>query len=317
MSLRCAVTGSGGQLGRCLVRRLEEGVGGRLAAAYSHAELDIADEEAALRALGGLSGGPPEVLLNAAAYNAVDACEDEGAADARAINARAPGGLARVCESLGTRLVHVSTDYVFPGDAKSPIPEDAAVGPRTAYGRSKLDGEQAVALASPRALIVRTSWVFGPGRNFVGAILRQGRLRRCGEAQGPLRVVDDQRGYPTYADDLAEGLLALSAALPAGEGGVFHLSNGPDAADDAEITWWDFARAVLDAQGFGDLEIDRIATAESGARAPRPAYSVLSCEKAAALGVRLRSWREALAAFFRSPDLATTRELSDPQAPRA
>lgn len=319
MGLRYLVTGAGGQLGRCLVRVLggDAAGGERLAGALARADLDIADPTAVRRAMETLPEGPPDVLVNAAAYNQVDACEGPGAEEARRVNTLAPGLLADQCKAFGVRLVHVSTDYVFPGDATVPIPEDAATGPRTAYGRSKLAGEQAVRERSDRALVVRTSWVFGPGRNFVGAILRQARLRRCGEAQGPLRVVDDQLGLPTYAADLALGIRDLVAAVGEGPGGVYHLSNGPDARDGGAISWWDFARAILDAQGFEDLEIDRISTAESGARAPRPAYSVLGCEKAAALGVRLRSWREALVAFLASPDLAVTRELSDPQAPRA
>ncbi len=310
MGLRYAVTGSRGQLGRCLTRMQGEQ---RLAGSFARADLDICDGAAVEAALAGLPGGPPDVLVNAAAYNQVDACEAEGAEEAQRVNADAPGALARACDAVGARLVHVSTDYVFPGDARSPIPEDASPGPKTAYGRSKLRGEEQVRQASPRALIVRTSWVFGPGRNFVGAILRQARLRDTGEVAGPLRVVDDQRGFPTYASDLAAGILALVAAIGDQPGGVFHLCNGPADPADAPISWWDFARAILDRRGHEDLVIERISSAESGARAPRPAYSVLGCEKAAALGVNLRSWREALDAYLASPDLAITLELQDPQ----
>ena len=322
MGLRYVVTGSRGQLGRCLVRALERGrapAGARLLAAFSHDELDVSDADAVARALSALPGAAPDLLVNAAAYNRVDACEEEGAADAQRINSLAPGILARACETLGTRLVHVSTDYVFPGGADAPIPEDAIPGPRTAYGRTKLLGERAVAEVSRRALVVRTSWVFGPGLNFIGAILRQARLRRSGEVSGPLRVVDDQRGFPTYSDDLAMGILGLCAALGEGPGaserpgGVYHLCNGPDPGDPGPISWWDFARALLDLQGYDAIEIDRISTADSGARAPRPAYSVMGCEKAAGFGVRLRSWRDALDAYLASDDLATTLELQDPQ----
>ena len=318
IGLRYVVTGSRGQLGRCLVRRLGLATGAVLAGEFARDRLDVSDAGAVADALAMLPGGPPDVLLNAAAFNQVDSCEGDGSDDARRVNAEAPGILARAAEGVGARLVHVSTDYVFPGDATSPIPEDAAPGPRTAYGRSKLAGEVAALEASPRSLVVRTSWVFGPGRNFVGAILRQARLRREGEVEGPLRVVDDQRGYPTYADDLAMGILELAQAVEPGTdstgGGIYHLCNGPDPADDGPITWWDFARSLLDARGFGDLQIDRISTEESGARAPRPAYSVLGCDRALALGVRLRSWRQALDAYLGSPDLTTTLELQDPSA---
>jgi dTDP-4-dehydrorhamnose reductase len=315
MSLRYVVTGSRGQLGRSFVRGLTEDGDDSLVAAFSHEELDISDRDAVASALGGLGSGkgdPPDVLVNAAAYNLVDLCESDGLADAERVNGEAPGILAEACERLGTRFVHVSTDYVLAGDATTPVPEDATPSPRSAYGRSKLLGEQNVQSASAQAMIVRTSWVFGPGKNFVGAILRQGRLRREGELEGPLRVVDDQRGCPTYSADLADGIRRLVAATSRGQGhgGVYHLSNVPDPKDDDAPTWWDFARAILDARGYADLEIDRMTTDEIGAPAPRPAYSVLDGGRAASLGVGLRSWRDALDAYLASDDLDVTLEAA-------
>ena len=315
MALRYVVTGSQGQLGRSLIRSLRESAGCAdvLVAALSHADLDIADADAVARALDGWVD-PPDVLVNAAAYNQVDRCEDEDQRDAMRVNGQGPGILATACERVGTRFVHVSSDYVFAGDATSPVPEDAPTVPRTAYGRSKLRGEQNVQEASAEAMIVRTSWVFGPGKNFVGAILRQGRLRRTGEVQGPLRVVDDQRGCPTYSADLADGIRQLVSLTRKGEGhgGPYHMSNAPDPGDGEAPTWWDFARAILDTNDCADLEIDRVTTADIAAAAPRPAYSVLGCARAAGLGVRLQSWRAALAAYLASPDLRTTLELTDP-----
>ena len=161
------------------------------------------------------------------------------------------------------------------------------------YGRTKLEGERAVLGVSDRFLVVRTSWLFGPGRNFVGAILEQAaRIRREG-VRTPLRVVDDQVGAPTYAADLAEGLVAL---LSKGRSGVYHLTNAETA------TWWDLARAALDESGFADLEIERIATEALKLPAPRPRYSLLDVSKAARDGVVLRSWRAALSAYLRSSD---------------
>lgn len=319
MGLRYVVTGSHGQLGRCLVRSLtdEASAGGDvLARAFARSELDIGDPDAISSALDALDGGPPDVLVNAAAYNQVDRCESDGWPEAERVNGEAPGLLARACEELGARLVHVSTDYVLSGEGHGAIAEDADPAPRTAYGRSKLLGERRVQEASAEAIIVRTSWVFGPGRNFVGAILRQGRLRRSGEAEGPLRVVDDQRGCPTYAADLAEGIRRLASVTGpgAGQGGIYHLANAADPGDDDAPTWWDFARAILDGAGYGDLAIERVTSAEMVARAPRPAYSVLDCGRAASLGLRLRSWREALADYLDSPDVVATRALQDPQA---
>lgn len=309
MGVRYVVTGSMGQLGRCLVRGIRESAAGdQLVAAPSHLELDIADPEAVARAFDGWSGGAPDVLVNAAAYNQVDRCESDGAEAAMRVNGAGPGILAGVCQAAGTRLVHVSTDYVFSGDAQSPVPEDAMPSPRSVYGQSKLEGERRVREASPEAMIVRTSWVFGPGKNFVGAILRQGRLRRTGEAEGPLRVVDDQRGCPTYAADLADALRCL--VIAAAPGGVYHWQNATDPKDDEAPTWWDFARAILDGAGYSDLEIARITTEDIAAPAPRPAYSVLGCERAVSLGAHRRSWREALAAYLASPDLTTTLEMT-------
>jgi len=318
MALRYAITGSKGQLGRSLVRSLS-GPGSRaggdvLVAALGHADLDIADPDAVARAFRGWEAAPPDVLVNAAAYNQVDRCEGEGREEAERVNGQAPGILAEACRRAGVRFVHVSTDYVFPGDAAAPVAEDATPAPGSAYGRSKRRGEENALAAWYETLVVRTSWVFGPGRNFVGAILRQGRLRRTGEAEGPLRVVDDQRGCPTYSADLASGIRGLASVTRIGEGqgGFYHLSNAPDPADPGAPTWWDFARAILDARGYGDLEILRVTTADFAAPAPRPAYSVLDCGRAAALGVVLPSWRAALATYLASDDLDATLEASDP-----
>jgi dTDP-4-dehydrorhamnose reductase len=303
------------------VRKLE-GAGERgdvLVRAFPRANLDIGDPEAVSRIFDELPGGPPDVLVNAAAYNQVDLSESDGRAEADRINGEGPRLLAEASYAAGVRLVHVSTDYVLEGVGPTPLSEDSPPSPRTAYGRSKLRGEEQVRKTSVEAMIVRTSWVFGPGRNFVGAMLRQARLRREEEVEGPLRVVDDQRGCPTYAADLAGGILDLAdaASVGSGDGGVYHLCNAPDPADDDAPTWWDFARAILDARGFEDIPIDRATTADFAAPAPRPAFSVLGCDRAAGRGVRLRSWREALAAYLDSPDLEVTRRLNDPDSDRS
>jgi dTDP-4-dehydrorhamnose reductase len=273
------------------VRQLGFAPGEELLAAVDLPELDVAEPAAVQGLLAGLAA-PPDVLVNAAAYTHVDRCEREPEAAWRA-NARAPGVLAEACRRVGARLVHISTDYVFAGDARRPYREDDPPAPRSAYGRSKLAGEEGVRALCPECLVVRTSWVFGRGRNFVAAILAQAQARRRGEASGPLRVVDDQHGRPTYAEDLAEGLRRL---LEKDARGLYHLAGGGVA------TWWDVARASLDASGFGDLEVERIRTGDLQQGAPRPAWSVLDCAKAEALGIRLRDWREALHAYLGSPD---------------
>ena len=283
--MRWVVTGSQGQLGRALVARLEDA--GEAVVALGHGALDIGDPEAVKRFFDA-QAATPDVVANAAAFTHVDRCESQSD-EARRVNAVAPGLLAEACRGSGSRFIHVSTDYVFPGDAARPYREDDPVAPRSAYGRTKLEGEERVRAADPDALVVRTSWVFGHGRNFLGAILDQARLRRRGEAEGPLRVVDDQRGRPTYAVDLAEALTRLVGREARG---LYHVANREEAS------WWDLARACLDASGYEDIDIDRIATDSLDLPAPRPAWSVLDCSRAEALGVGLRPWREALAAYL-------------------
>ncbi len=313
--MRWLITGSGGQLGRSLVDALEARQGETVAAAFDHSHCDIAEPGSLARLLEAGSAGEPDILVNAAAYTAVDRCESETELAWR-VNAEAPGWLAEDCRAAGLDYVHVSTDYVFSGAADEPYPETAPVEPRTAYGRSKAEGEVRVLKTLPGALIVRTSWVFGPGKNFVGAILRQAQRRAQGLESGPLRVVSDQQGSPTYSADLAEAILDLaglafgagsadgggrpSASGAAGESeenrgdmsGVFHLAGGGVA------TWFEFARAILDLSGHGDLDLEPLATPDLDLPAERPLWSVLGCERARALGIGLRPWREALAAYL-------------------
>ena len=256
-------------------------------------EVDIADA-AALADFLGAEGPTPRVVANAAAFTQVDRCEQEPELAGR-VNHEGPAVLAEACKRIGARLVHVSTDYVFPGDGSEPYRETDPPGPHSAYGRTKLAGEQAVFEALPEALVVRTSWVFGRGRNFIAAILDQARQRRSATAEGPLRVVDDQIGRPTYAVDLAEGIWQL---VEAGASGLYHLSNADQG------TWWDLGRFCLDEAGHGDLVVERIRTGDLDLPADRPAWSVLDCSKAEAMGVAMRPWRDAVRAYLRSEDLA-------------
>ena len=146
---------------------------------------------------------------------------------------------------------------------------------------------------SPDSLIVRTSWLYGRGRNFIAAILVQAHERRAGRANGPLRVVDDQYGRPTYARDLADAIVSL---VEHGAGGLYHVANRGVAS------WWELARASLDEAGYEDLSVERIRTDELTLDAPRPMRSVLDCSKAEALGVVMRDWREAVSAYLASPE---------------
>ena len=201
------VTGSRGQLGSALLEQFARD--GADADGADIDDFDVADERAVRDRIARLPR--PLVWVNGAGFTQVDRCEREPEL-ARRANSHAPAVLARACAEAGARFVHVSTDYVFTGDAKRPYREDDPTGPRSVYGSTKLAGDLAVLAASPEFLVVRTSWVFGKGRNFIAAVLDQAAQRRAGTASGPLRVVDDQIGRPTYAVDLAEAIARLVSA---------------------------------------------------------------------------------------------------------
>ncbi len=307
---RIGVLGAGGQLGRCLVRQIEAAPDLALTFALTRHELDLSQAESLSAGIAALLDRPaserPEVVINAAAYTKVDLCESEQAL-AYQTNALAPAEWSRQLRPLGIRFIHVSTDYVFPGDGVRPYREDDPTEPRTVYGASKRAGEIAVLGSDPEALVVRTSWVFGPGRNFVVAILEQAAKRRAGEAEGPLRVVDDQRGSPTSAEDLAFALLAIARQEPSQwGGGLLHLRNA------GETTWFGFAREILDQAGFGDIEIEPVPSSTFETAARRPAYSVLDCSWAENKGIAMPHFRDALSRYLAGPDRPDVLASSDP-----
>jgi len=277
---RWLVTGAGGQLGRTVLALAS--AHGIHAQGARHAELDVADPEAVKSAL---ERARPDVVLNCAAFTAVDRCESEPEAAERA-NARAPAVLAAACAG-GPLLVQLSTDYVFDGRACTPIPEDAPTAPASAYGRTKLAGERAVAAAGGEHLIVRTQWVFGPGGNFVRTILR------AASQGGPLRVVEDQLGRPTWTTVLAG---AIFRAVEVGARGPLHI------ACEGTASFFDFARAVVDEGARRGLharvEVHAIPTREMPRPAARPHYGVLGLERARELGLVLPHWREALDGYL-------------------
>jgi dTDP-4-dehydrorhamnose reductase len=302
--IRIGVLGAAGQVGRCLVRAIEAASDLDLGFALSRAQCDLAETTDIDAWLERPPDAAVDVVINAAAFTKVDACESQVAL-ARQMNATMPGAWARATRARGIRFVQISTDYVFPGDGKRPYREDDPTGPRCVYGETKREGERLVLAADPTALVVRTSWVFGPGRNFVLAILDQAAKRRKGEVAGPLKVVDDQSGCPTAAADLADGLLALcrigmgsQRAVPA-VSGLLHLCNA------GITTWFGFARAILDQAGYPEIGIDPVPTGAFPTAAPRPAYSVLDCSRARGLGVALRPWTQALAGYLAGPDRPT------------
>jgi dTDP-4-dehydrorhamnose reductase len=275
--VRALVAGARGQLGQALCRLL----GARLVWAGGAEELDVRDAAAVRRLVREVR---PDVVLNASAYNKVDGAETEPGL-ALAVNAEGPLHLARAAREAGALVVHVSSDYVFDGRAAEPYTEADAPNPIGAYGVSKLAGELLVASVTPDHLLVRTSAVFGAGGSrakggsFVDRILARAR---AGE---PLRVVADQVFSPTYAPDLARGLLAL---VEAGARGLVHLTN------QGSCTWHEMATEALDIAGLR-VPVEAIRAEELGAPARRPAYSVLANARYLSLGLTpLRPWREAL-----------------------
>jgi dTDP-4-dehydrorhamnose reductase len=253
--MRWLVTGAGGQLGTHLLELLDRAD----VVAVTRADLDITDAEA-VDAL--VRDASPDVVVNAAAYTAVDAAE-QAEADAFAGNELGPRLLAEALARHGGRLVHVSTDYVFAGDASRPYEPDDPPGPRTVYGRSKLAGEQAVRAALPDSHVVRTAWVYGgPSANFVDTMIKLEQSRET------VDVVSDQIGSPTWVRDLAGALVALgSAGVP---GGVLHYVNAGQAS------WFDLAREVFRLVGADPARVHPVSSAQFPRPAPRPAWSVLS-----------------------------------------
>ncbi|MFB1043129.1 dTDP-4-dehydrorhamnose reductase [Streptomyces chrestomyceticus] len=278
---RWLITGASGMLGREVSRMLA--ADGACALPLDRRTLDLTDTRAVESALRRVR---PAVVVNCAAYTDVDGAETHEE-QAHRINADAVRGLARACAATGTRLLHVSTDYVFSGDATTPYTEGAPTGPRTAYGRSKLAGEQAVLAELPHTgTVVRTAWLYGAhGRNFVHTMAERA-VRGA-----TVDVVDDQTGQPTPARDVAGRLLALGRG-PA-RPGVFHATTG------GTTTWYGLAREVFRLAG---ADPDRVRPTDSttlNRPARRPAWSVLGHDRWAAAGLPApRHWRDALGAEF-------------------
>ncbi|ASR34276.1 dTDP-4-dehydrorhamnose reductase [Prauserella marina] len=290
--LAVLVPGGTGQLGSDLAASSTDDVE---VTAPGSAELDVKRAGAVVEAVAELAGrakkeGRFPVVVNAAAYTAVDAAEDDEAR-AFAVNADGPRVLAAACSSWRVPLVHVSTDYVFSGEAERPyLPEDP-LSPRSAYGRTKAAGEDAVLGSGASAWVVRTAWVYGErGGNFVKTMTRLEGERDV------LSVVDDQRGSPTWSADLAAGLLELAGKIADGEGPssrILHCTGG------GETSWFEFARAIFEELGADPGRVKPCTTAEFPRPAARPAYSVLSDEPWRAAGLTpLRPWRDALGAYF-------------------
>jgi dTDP-4-dehydrorhamnose reductase len=246
--------------------------------ALAHTDLDIGDGDAVAAAVG---DAQPDAVLNCAAWTDVDGAESRSE-EAFSVNGPGAGNVARAAAAVGAWVIHVSTDYVFSGEKRTPYLESDPTDPRSQYGRGKLAGELAVAQAAPGAhTIVRSSWLFGTGgRCFPATILRAGAER------DQLTVVDDQVGCPTFTGHLAPALLALARDPIAG---IVHVAGA------GQCSWYDFAREIVGATGLG-CEVVAGTTAELDRPAPRPAYSVLGTERAGT--PRLPDWHEGLQAFL-------------------
>jgi len=275
------VLGAGGMLGRAVLAEAE----GRGLAVTGHDReaCDVTDPEAVA---GAIAAAGPSVLVNCAAWTDVDGAEADEAGAAR-VNAAAPRVLAEACRDHGVRLVHVSTDYVFAGDGTAPYPVDAPIEPLNAYGRTKAAGERAIREVLGEEgdwVIARTAWLYdGTSRNFLTTIARLAADR------DRIEVVDDQRGRPTAAAELARQLLEL-VARP-GARGTFHCCN------DGEATWHDFAVAIVRGLGL-DCRVDACGSDRFPRPAARPAYSVLDLSRTEATIGPIPRWEDSLAAVL-------------------
>ncbi|YAL84090.1 dTDP-4-dehydrorhamnose reductase [Dermacoccaceae bacterium W4C1] len=274
--MRWIVLGARGMLGQDLVPALE--AAGEQVLGLGSGDCDVRSEAAVQAAL-----TEADVIVNAAAWTAVDDAQ-EHEPEAFAVNGTGAFNVARRAQQLGARLVHISTDYVFDGMASSPYPTGTAQNPSSAYGRTKAAGEWAVRAASPESIVLRTAWLYGAGGpNFVSTMLR------LSDTLPAWKVVDDQRGSPTWTRDLSDLILELvRRQVP---GGYYHGTSA------GETTWFGFARAAVELSGADPDRITPCSTQEFPRPAPRPAYSVLAAEDA---WTNQPQWRDSLAAYLRS-----------------
>jgi dTDP-4-dehydrorhamnose reductase len=290
--MRALVFGAAGMLGTDLLATAPADVS---IIAPSIDDVDITDSA---RLSTAFDDARPELVINAAAYTAVDRAESERAI-ADAVNGTAPALIGAECARRGIAVVHFGTDYVFPGTASVPYRESDPVAPLNAYGHGKLLGEQSLLASGAHALILRTQWLFGvAGKSFPRTMWERAT------AAMPTRVVNDQYGRPTYTRDLATATWQLIAR---GESGIIHVTNGGDPAP-----WFDLASEVFARAGAAHL-LSACTTADYPTHARRPAYSVLSTDRlTGALGHALPDWREALERFLveMSVSADATREAS-------
>lgn len=294
--MKILITGCRGQLGTTLSELLKNGKNalGEIPDVYRGCEitavdmddLDISDGAAVT---GFVLKDNPDLIVNCAAMTNVDGCESDLPA-AYAANTKGPANLAKAAAAVGAKLVHISTDYVFRGDASVPYVETDPCDPVTAYGKTKRDGETEVLKYCPKSYILRTSWLYGLiGKNFVKTI------RNVAREKGVLTVVDDQRGNPTNAEDLAFHILLVAATE---NYGIYHCTGS------GECTWYDFARKIVELSGI-PCSVSPCSTEQSARKAKRPAYSSLrNLHLEQTVGDRMRYWEDALKEYIEKLDTA-------------
>ncbi|MCS2161500.1 dTDP-4-dehydrorhamnose reductase [Scandinavium sp. H11S7] len=285
--MKVLVTGANGQVGYLLAQKLSALTAVELLAVDKN-ELDIVDSQAVMQAV---SDFKPDVVINAAAYTAVDKAETEQEF-AYAINCLGPKNLAEAADRHGALLIHISTDYVFPGDKEGNYHESDVTGPTSVYGKTKLEGEKNVALACRRHIIIRTAWVFGEhGNNFVKTVLR------LAQTHSELRIVADQIGGPTYAGDIADSIIKIANGVfreQKKEYGIYHFAGLP------HVSWCEFAEEIFSkALEYGVIQklpvVNRITTADYPTPASRPANSRLDTQRITkCYGITPSDWMQAL-----------------------
>jgi dTDP-4-dehydrorhamnose reductase len=279
--MKILITGANGLLGHELSSLLKD----HTLILLSHSQLDISDSESVNKQIDSSS---PDIIINSAAYTQVDACETNYDLAFQS-NAIGPKNLAIKCKQLGIPLIHISTDYVFEGNEKknSPLVENDKLGPKTVYGKTKLEGEKMVQENCEKYFILRTAWLYGEGKNFVKTMLS------LSKKNNELKVVNDQIGSPTYAKDLAKAIKEI-IEKKSDKYGIYHVTNK------GEVSWYEFAKKIFEIKNI-EIKVNPCTSEEFPRPAPRPHYSVLSNQKWIDAGFTpMRDYEEALNEYLNS-----------------
>ena len=277
--MKILITGANGLLGHELASILKN----HSLILLSHSQLDISDSNSINKIIDSSS---PDIIINSAAYTQVDLCESNYDL-AFASNATGPKNLAIKCKQLGIPLIHISTDYVFEGNEKknSPLNEDDKLGPKTVYGKTKLEGEKLVMENCHKYFILRTAWLYGEGKNFVKTMINLSKKNK------ELKVVNDQIGSPTYAKDLAKAIKEI-IDKKSDKYGIYHVTNK------GEVSWYEFAKKIFELKKI-EIKVNPCTSEEFPRPAPRPHYSVLNNQKWINAGFTpLRNYEEALKEYL-------------------